>query len=357
MFSRDRSEPDSPKFVHQVAAGIIARAQAKVNTVSGSCISDSKCAEATKSASNFCSKLEIVSSLLETPTSNIHDADLKPAVKRIQCKIEELANKQQRKLVTQLQSRESAKARSPQLRAKQSDPGKIVPNACLTEIETKRVIMSELTKIPVKVLEKRLQGLGDRIIRYLSPERTNSSFEGGNTPEPSRDLFFEQSQAGHVSALVHSIPQSPKRQSTLAHVEANVSKKSWVGGGPAICSAVLMAIIFCNRIKSVILPASKRRLHAVNTIQRAYLLHFYGTFYGSKKRRAAFFVLVKQLRIYVRRWRFCKQIKGIRLIQQFLISIKLRAKFACAVKKKLHMVILCILPPIFPTLQAFLCLL
>jgi hypothetical protein len=338
MFSRDCSEPDSPKFVHQVAAGIIARAQAKANAVSavaGSCTSASKCNEATKSASTFCSKLEIVSSLLQTPTSNIDDADLKPAVKRIQRKIEELTNKQQRKLATQLQSRESAKARSPQPPAKQSPSGKIVPKICLTEIETKRVVISELTKIPVKVLEKRLHGLGDRIIRHLSPDRMNSSFEGGNTPEPSK--------AGQVSPLVHSTPQSPKRQSTLAHVEATVSNKSWVGGGPAICAAALMAIIFCNRIKSVILPASKRRKHAVHTIQRAYLLHFYGNFYGSRKRRAAFFVLVKQLRRYVRRWRFCKKIKGIRVIQQFLISIKLRAKFTCAVMKKKHMVILCIL--------------
>jgi hypothetical protein len=282
--------------------------------------------------------LEIVSSLLQTPTSNIDDADLKPAVKRIQRKIEELTNKQQRKLATQLQSRESAKARSPQLPAKQSPSGKIVPKICLTEIETKRVVMSELTKIPVKVLEKRLDGLGDRIIRHLSPDRMNSSFEGGNTPEPNK--------AGQVSPLVHSTPQSPKRQSTLAHVEANVSNKSWVGSGPAICAAALMAIIFCNRIKSVILPASKRRMHAVHTIQRAYLLHFYGKFYGSRQRRAAFFVLVKQLRKYVRRWRFCKKIKGIRVIQQFLISIKLRAKFTCAVKKKKHMVILCTLSPI-----------
>ena len=245
----------------------------------------------------------------------------------------------------QLQTIQSANARSPDLREKQlpsRNAESSAANFCLNEIEMKRLAMSELTKIPTKVLEKRLHGLGDRVVRHLSPERMNSPLVGSNASKH----VSEQKHWGQVSpptTPMSGIPQSTKRHNAISRLEPSlelnhVSNKSWLGGSTATCAAAMMAIIFCGRIKNVFLPTCDRRLQAVNTIQRAYLLYFYRRFYGSKSRRAAFFVLVKRLRKCVWRWRNRKRIKCIHFIRQFLVSIKLRAKFALAVQKKVKMV-------------------
>lgn len=338
MLSRNSLEPDDPKFAHEVAAGIIARTRAKLSINSESSDGDRILMDAAKSASGFVFKLETVSSLLlatSTPSSST-DSKFKPEIERIKLKAAQLRNK------SQIHAKQSADERNLQSPTKHSllkkEDGKN-DNFCLNEIEMKRLAMSELTKIPVKILEKRLHGLSDRLERHLSPERRSSSSSRGATP-----TFNQLSpKSGNVSpksrvSLAYS-PQSFNRCGAVPCADSKALNQNWVGGGPAACAAVMMAIAFCSRINNLYVSACVRREHAARKIQRAYLIHLFRHFYGrSRKKRSAFVVLVRSLRKYVRRWRIRKRSRCVHFIRQFLTSVKLRKKFVCAVKQKLNMV-------------------
>jgi hypothetical protein len=336
MLSRNSLEPDDPKFAHEVAAGIIARARAKLSINSGSSDGDRIRIDAAKSASGFVSKLETVSSLLlatSTPSSSA-DSKFKPEIERIKFKAAQLRNK------TQIRAKQPADERNLQSPAKHSllkKDGKN-DNVCLNEIEMKRLAMSELTKIPVKILEKRLHGLSDRLEGHLSPERRSSPSSRGATP-----TFNQLSpKSGNVSPKSRSLaysPQSSNRCGAVPCTDLKALNQNWVGGGPAACAAVMMAIAFCSRINNLYVSACARREHAARKIQRAYLIHLFRHFYGrSRKKRSAFIVLVRSLRKYVRRWRIRKRSRCVHFIRQFLTSVKLRRKFVCAVKHKFKMV-------------------
>jgi hypothetical protein len=334
MFSRDRNEPDDPKFVHEVATRIIARAHARFNVVSGSRKTDRNCTDAARNATRFCSKLEALSSLLQTPSSII-DSDLKPAMERIQRKISQL---NQRQLT----------ASSSSLMGGNKPPSNNPTVSSLDDVELKRLAISEMTKIPVKVLEKRLPGLGERLTRHLSPERLNSPSGRDDAvhvelSSTCASTTFKQEHSArdhftHISPINHRSTQNSMLRNSIACLESNVINKNWVSGSLATCAAAMMAIVFCGRIKNVILPHCLSRSQAATSIQRAYLNHFYSNLYGSRKKRAAFFILVKRLRKLVRNWRLRKKTRMIHSVKLFLVSMRLRAKFVRAVKQKFSMV-------------------
>jgi hypothetical protein len=273
----------------------------------------------------------------------VDHADLKPVMNRVHRKIDYLSAKHHRQLKTQLQAQQSENARSLQLRGKQSPSRKEDSSAatfCLNDSEMKRLAMSELTKIPVKVLENRLHGLGDRITRHLSPEPMSNRMQGGKTPTQPDSPFkhVSEQKCVLVSPAISHITQSPKRAIVIARTESKTFNNNLAGGCTAVCAAAAMAIIFAFRIKNYFLPACTQRFQAAKAIQHAYLIHFYRNFYGSRKRRAAFFVLVRHLRRFSRRWRMLKRMRSICFIRKFLVSIKLRAKFTSAVQKKFELV-------------------
>jgi hypothetical protein len=338
MLSRDSQEPDDPKFAHEVAAGIIARAQKKFSVNSGSSNGDRIRIDAAKSASELCLKLETVSSLLLAPSTSSSSADskFKPEIERIKYKVAQLKNK------AEIHAKQSADVRHHQSPKKtHSSPKKENGdnnNFCINEIEMKRLAMSELTKIPVKILEKRLHGLSDRLIRHLSPERTNSC-SAGTTPS-----FNQLSpKSGNDSPITRTLaysPQNSNRCGAIPRADSKSLKDNWlVGSSLATCGAVVMAIAFCSRINELYSCACARRDYAARKIQHKYLIHLFRHFYErSRKKRSAFFVLVRSLRKYVRRWRLRKRIRCVHYIRQFLTSVKLRRKFNLAVKHKLKMV-------------------
>jgi hypothetical protein len=338
MLSRNSLEPDDPKFAHEVAAGIIARARAKLSiNSSGSSDGDRIRMDAAKSASGFLSKLETVSSMLlatSTPSSSA-DSKFKPEIERIKYKAAQLRNK------AQIHAKQSADERNLHSPTKHSllkkEDGKN-DNFCLNEIEMKRLAMSELTKIPVNILEKRLHGLSDRLERHLSPERRSSPSSRGATPTLNQLSPKSGSDSPKSRSLAFS-PQSSNRCGAVPCSDSKALNQNWVGGGPASCAAVMMAIAFCSRINNLYVSACARREHAARKIQRAYLIHLLRHFYGrSRKKRSAFAVLVRSLRKYVRRWLIRKRSRCVHLIGQFLTSVKLRRKFVCAVKHKFKMV-------------------
>jgi hypothetical protein len=331
MFSRDSSKADDPKFVHQVAAGIIARAHAKLKVASGSNKADRDREEAAKSAANFCSKLETLSSLLQTPITSSVDPDLKPVIERVQLRIA----KSNKSLASQSAGESSVQQGRHKATLKNSE------TSSLNETELKRLAMSEMTKIPVKVLEKRLPGLGVRLMRHLSPERPKSSFDGDCATSSELTRATSSSTAAvalHCNEHWNRRNESFKHRNSIACTVSNVDNKNWAGGGIATCAAAILAIVFCSRMKNVHLPAYAFRSQAAIAIQRAYLRHFCRIFYGSRRKRAAFFILVKRLRILVRNWRLRKRTRVIHFVKRFLISIKLRSKFVRAVKQKWNMV-------------------
>jgi len=334
MCSRDSHEPDDVKFAHEVAAGIIARAHSKLNVAfQGSLKSDRVLTSAAKSASNFCSKLEAVSSFLQSPSSSI-EPELRPAMERVQYKITELKNK------AQMQEKQSASAKTPNSPAKKKNADKSASTFCLDERELRRLAIAELTKVPVKVVEKRLHGLGDRLIRHLSPKRTSSPFNDGAVPEVSRS-----ETAG--SPIQHSA-QNPTSSSPNSHAstaiihrpkrQSDFQSPKWIGGGPIVCAVALLAIVFIRRTRNGSMLACALSSQAAVTIQRAYFLHFYRRFNQTRKKRTAFFLLVKALRKHVKRWRLRKKIRMIHFIRRFLVSIKLRRTFVEGVNQKLKMV-------------------
>jgi hypothetical protein len=332
MFSRDRNEPDDPKYVHFLASPIIARAHAKLKVDSGSKIERDRI-DAAKNAVSFCSKLEVLSSLLQTPSS-IVDSDLKPAIERIQCKI------------AQLNKSSSAASSNSQQRGKKSslkNGESSISISSLDEITLKRMTMSEMTKIPIKVLEKRLPGFAERLTRHLSPPKSLLGGDDIMIPEISgtcASAFFKRhsSVSSQLSPINHRNTQSPTPQNLMPCMELNAVTKNCESGCLATCAAAMMAIVFCSRIKNVHLPLCVRRSQAASSIQRAYMFHFYRNFHGSRKKRAAFFMLVKNLRKLIRIWRLRKKTRTIHFIKRFLVSVKLRAKFVRAVKQKFKLV-------------------
>jgi hypothetical protein len=338
MFSRDSSKADDPKFVHQVASGIIARAHAKLKVAPGSNKADRDREEAAKSTAKFCSKLETLSSLLQTPTTSSLDPDLKPVIERVQLKIAKL----NKSLASQSAGESSVQQGQHKAKLKNSETSSFISS--LNETELKRLAMSEMTKIPVKVLERRLPGLGVRLMRHLSPERPKSSFDGDCATPSGLTRDTSSPTAAHTAAALHCDEhwnrrdESSNHRNSISSTVSNVGNKNWAGGVNATCAAAILAIVFCSRIKNVHLPAYALRSQAAIAIQRAYLRYFCRNFYGSRKKRAAFFILVKRLRIFLRNWRLRKRATVIHFVKRFLISIKLRSKFVRAVKQKWNMV-------------------
>jgi anti-sigma-K factor RskA len=337
MFSRDSCRPDDPEFAHQLAAGIIARAQAKLCIASDSCNSGRALIESAKSAVKFCSQLETVSSLLQSPVSSI-DPDLRPTVARIQSRLAKLQTKRfsDKKIPHQTGNKVSFCSKDTNIKANNS-------TKFMSEIEMKRVAMSEMTKIPVKILEKRLHGLGDRLVERLNPQPTTSPMQESSAEQLSCSNYRRPHLLPKVAVSPPgSSPTSPKRQHAVASSDLYSTNKKWRDGGAGTCAVAVLAVVYCHRIRRLWLLSRARRSiisHAANTIQRAFLTHMYHhRFHGSACRRAAFFKLVKYLRRYVRRWRFCKRVSGIHHIRRFLFSIKLRAKFVGAIKQKVDMV-------------------
>ena len=97
--------------------------------------------------------------------------DVAPAIERVQFKMVEMKRR------AQLQERQREEAREKRggmmqgIGAKKSID-KNGSGFLLDEAAMRRLAICEITRIPVKVVERRLQGLGERLVRHLSPKRT-----------------------------------------------------------------------------------------------------------------------------------------------------------------------------------------